>query len=397
MTKEKKMTILYIILMYTLILQPFLQSKITVFKYLDELLAFIAFIAIIVKIVLVKGKIKISKLNIAICVSLISIFIIGVLANLIYGYQTLKYVFFDVIVFYKFYIIYFFFELFYKNKINQNKNQNIIYNNAKLITIILFILTILNYIFDIFPGEERYGIKSNSLFFGHPTGLAATCVFVMANILIYGKEQKRKMIYFLTLIIMLMSTMRFKAIAFATIAILLYIYIIKFNKKLQIYKIFLVGIICLLVSFNQFSFYFLEGKETARGALLDTSFKIANEYFPIGTGFGTFGSYFSGENYSPLYEKYNINNVWGLGEDSPGFVSDSFWPMILGQFGYLGALLYIICIILMYSKIEKDYMINGKEKYTGKILVLLYLLISSTAESAFVNPLAIPLAIILAL
>ena len=143
--------------------------------------------------------------------------------------------------------------------------------------------------------------------------------------------------------------------------------------------------------------YFIEDNQTARGALFRTSFEIANDYFPIGTGFGTFASNFSGENYSPLYEKYGINDIWGLSAEDPAFISDSFWPMIIGQFGYIGAILYMICVILIYEDIQRKYNKEKKGVYTAKMLCLLYLVISSIAESAFVNPLAIPLAMILSI
>lgn len=398
MAKNKKITILYIFLLYILILQPFLQKKIEIFQYTDEVFALILFGCAIIKIIKNNKKIKVSKRNIIIISCLLAILCLGLLSNIIFGYQELKYVVADIIVFYKFYLVYFSFGFILKNRINEENGEKTIYFHIKLITVILTILTLLNYIFEIFPsGDERYGIKANELFFGHPTALAAMSVFLIANAFIFGKEKQSKYYLVGVLVLLMISTLRMKAIAFAIGAIVLIIYINKFNKKLQLYKLLLVGILCLIISFNQIKFYFIEDNQTARGALFRTSFEIANDYFPIGTGFGTFASNFSGENYSPLYEKYGINDIWGLSAENPAFISDSFWPMIIGQFGYIGAILYMICVILIYEDIQRKYNKEKKGVYTAKILCLLYLVISSIAESAFVNPLAIPLAMILSI
>lgn len=393
MLKCNKETIIYIALVYILMLQPCLQEAISIFQYVDEILTIVLLFCAILKL---KNDKKISKINLIMIIALLIIFILGIVANFIYEYQEFRYIISDILVFYKFYIIYFTFESLFKKKID--KDSSIVYTNIKFITIILGILTILNYIFDIFPSiEERFGIKSNQLFFGHPTNMVSICVFLLGNVYIFGKNKKGK--YFLTFILLMLisSTLRMKAIAFVAIAFLIIIYVNKIKGKINFGKILILGLICIIIGFDQIKFYFIDNNETARDALFSTSFKIANDYFPLGTGFATFGSFFSGENYSPVYQMYNIDTVWGLGASRPAYISDSFWPMVLGQFGYIGLALYVACIAMIFIKIQKSYKDENKNIYLAKILVLLYLIISSTAESAFVNPLAIPLAIILAL
>lgn len=396
MIKKKKLEIIYICLLYLLILQNALQKYIQVFKYFDEFLALLFFPAFIVYIIKRRGKIKINKKDLLILLCLLGILIIGLLANMIYGYQELKYVLSDVIVFFKFFLIYFFTKIFFENKLRRYSKAICI--NIKLITVVLFVLSILNYIFRFFPfGIERFGISVNRLFFEYPTVLAAVTIMLMTNLFFFGyKPNKTFYITIVMQILLLFSTLRMKAIGFAAISIILMVHILKFNKKIKIGNIILLFIICLCVGYRQIMFYFTQDN-SARGSLLNTSFEIANDYFPIGTGFGTYGSYFSGVNYSPLYEMYGINNVFGLNEEDPAFLSDSFWPMIIGQFGYIGTILYAICILLIFFNIQEKYSKNNKNIYLSKILVLAYLLISSTSEAAFVHTIAIPLAIILAL
>ena len=86
---------------------------------------------------------------------------------------------------------------------------------------------------------------------------------------------------------------------------------------------------------------------------MQDSLTIAGQLFPLGSGFATFGTYMSGEYYSPLYYEYGLNTVWGLWPSNPTFVSDSFWPAILAQFGFIGL------VVLVYLLVETGKSIAG--------------------------------------
>jgi hypothetical protein len=129
--------------------------------------------------------------------------------------------------------------------------------------------------------------------------------------------------------------------------------------------------------------------------LLQNSFEVANDHFPLGSGFGTYGSNSSGIEYSPLYQKYGLNNIYGLTQSNPMFISDSFWPMILGQFGYFGLFIYLIIILNLFRIIQQNFNSAKVHQYIVGLGIFIYLIISSIAESAFVNPIAMPFAILL--
>lgn len=78
----------------------------------------------------------------------------------------------------------------------------------------------------------------------------------------------------------------------------------------------------------------------ARLALYRGSIEIARDYFPLGGGMGRFGSWMSRIEYSPLYYDYGLSNVYGLRPSSPRFVTDTFWPQILGELGVIGLAAY---------------------------------------------------------
>ena len=381
----------FVAVMYILIFQDFLQNNIKIFRYFDEILALMFIPYFIVYIIKYKKTFKIKKYDFIIVSNLIIIGILGIVSNLKYQYQPFYVAISDFLIFYKFFLVYYLTEIYMRNcSINEK-----IVKNIKIIILLLFVLSIFNYVFNIWQGDIRLGIKSNKIFYSHQTSFSAVLVFLLAILIRYKKKLIN--IYVVIIMIMLFSTLRMKAIGFGVLFFILAIYVEKSNKKISIQKLFVIGLILIACSFQHIKYYFITIDDSARAMLLKTSFEIANDHFPLGSGFGTYGSYFSGVKYSPIYKLYGIDHIFGIQPNNTMFLSDSFWPMILGQFGYIAIIAYGVMIFMIFMKIQKSYTPENKNIYVSKLICLLYLLISSTAESAFVNPITIPLAILLAM
>lgn len=116
--------------------------------------------------------------------------------------------------------------------------------------------------------------------------------------------------------------------------------------------------------------------------------------FPFGTGFATFGSYYSGVYYSSVYAAYGLSNINGLRIGASQFISDSFWPMILGQSGYFGLLSYIFAVTMLLKAIQRIRKVENSY-YAAAMSGICYLIIVSMAESAFVHPIAVPIAMMI--
>ena len=390
--KEKKLTkiqLLYIILIYLLIFQNVLQNYIVILRYLDESFTIIGIGVGLISLAKNNFKLKKEDFLIILCLSIITF--IGFYSIFKYQYQTLKYALIDWVLIIKFFATYCFSQVIFKNIYKDNNSSNIEIH-IKIMTVILFVLTILNYIFDLYEEATRYGIKANKLFFGHQTNLAASCMTILANNIVFSK--KINSVYNYMIMLVLVSTIRLKAIGAAIASIVIIIYVVKNNKKITFSKLGIIAIICIAIAYNQISSYFINTDGSARKVLTTTSIQIAKDYFPIGTGFGTYGSFSSSVNYSPVYLVYGLNKIQGLGTTG-GFIIDTFWPMIIGQFGYVGTVCYIICLLLIFKKIQKGYSGENKKIYIAQLICFSYLLISSTSEAAFTNSLAIPLTLIL--
>jgi hypothetical protein len=367
----------------------------SVFGYWDEFYAFLFFPLWLIKSgVIYKKNSFDSKLTFL----LIIYIVVGLIPNILYRYAGLDPVIMDIFLNCKFFLgIYT--TIFLFRNLNIERYARNIKGHVKFIITILFLLILFDFIFKIFPSDElRYGIRSEQLFYGHPTGLASVSFFLLLLIILFFKNTKSDKVYILISLLILISTLRTKAIVTALIFLYFFYVVVIKKRKINIIGIILVGIISLYIAEPTIYEYFLSSNslQTARGALVNRSFIIAKDYFPLGTGFATFASTASGTYYSPIYYMYNLNSIWGLMPGKAMYVSDTFWPMILGQTGWLGLIIYLCMLLVLWKKI------NFKLKtipilYMTGIGAMLYLLISSMGESAFVNPLSLPLAFILGL
>ena len=370
--------LLFILIMYLFVLQNVLQHILYYFKYLDEIFSLVSIPLFLISLIKNKCKLKLDRDYAKLITSLLILIIIGFAGNMIYKYQPIKYVLSDVLLVIKFFLAYYVSKKIFDEKII-NENKKLISVNIKLIISLLFILTILNYSLKIWPFAYRFGIMSNKLFFDHPTILASICIFLMAGLFIINDKRKNNYVFLIICFGILLTTLRMKAIAAAIIIIITVCYILTKKCKLNIFKLAVLAIIGIIIAFDQINYYYIEVEDSARSELTKKSIEIAKDYFPIGTGFGTYGSYMSAQNYSKVYYLYNLQGIHGLQPDKASFVSDTFWPMILGQFGIIGLFCYIIAISIIYKRIQNEFNINCIIFYLSQIICLVYLIISSTS------------------
>ena len=207
--------------------------------------------------------------------------------------------------------------------------------------------------------------------------------------------EKKNLPYMAMALLVLASTLRGKALAGGAIYVLIFYFLVYYRKKLKLWHIGLIGLTALAIAWEQVSYYYLElSGSSARSALTLTSFEILKDYFPIGTGFGTYASASASEYYSPVYFQYGLNNVHGLSDAGVLFGSDTFWPIIFGQTGAIGTVCFLLVLLLLFLRILKIRK-TSIPAYAMGIFIFGYLLISSTSEPAFHNSVAVPLAMLL--
>ncbi|MFR5876234.1 MAG: hypothetical protein ACLUFN_07065 [Eubacterium sp.] len=136
------------------------------------------------------------------------------------------------------------------------------------------------------------------------------------------------------------------SLVFSLMFVFLFFYF-KRHKRLNapIIMIMLVGI--LLIGRYQINTY-LMNEDAARHLFFKYSAVTANNYFPLGSGFGTYGSAEAAKNYSSLYYLYGFNKSWGMSPEYGSFLTDTYWPQLIGQFGWIGFGLMIIIYLRLF-------------------------------------------------
>ena len=273
----------------------------------------------------------------------------------------------------------------------KNITKSNLYKLLKIVEVPLLpisILLIIDQFVGLFPqGNVRFGeIKVSLFIFTHPTELAgfAVCSMLLVCFLRQILSLKKQYILncFPAFIIVVISG-RYKALGFIIFYICLDI-ILPFIKHFKL-RYVIVGILpAYLISYNQIMVYFGDST-TARSILYKNGFSIAKDYFPLGSGFGTYGTEYSRAKYSIVYYMYNMEDTYGLSPRSPYFICDTMWPAIFGEVGILGFL--AICGIIYNIIIAiKNSSINNKNIVFILYALVIYLLIESIAETIFMNP-----------
>ena len=121
---------------------------------------------------------------------------------------------------------------------------------------------------------------------------------------------------------------------------------------------------------------------------------LVKEYYPFGTGFGTYGSASAAENYSQLYYLFGFNNYYGMKATETLFLHDNFWPMVFGQLGIFGGLVYSILIFYIFFKIFRSSIL-AKNNWVKTVLIatVVCLLITTIQSSSIVHYSIVPIII----
>lgn len=187
-----------------------------------------------------------------------------------------------------------------------------------------------------------------------------------------------------------------------------FIYLICFLKHKLNYRnpmVYLAGVLLMsavvFVAWTKFDSYYVKGMQVedvkemqVRPATYRVAFReIIWDYFPFGSGLGSFGTAAAAKEYSPLYYKYKLNRIWGLTPEKPMFLADSFYPT-LAEYGIVGIFLFCVFWKRRLLEIQK---IEDMTYYKMALMSVMALAIDSTANTAYLSGAGMGLFITLAI
>ena len=375
-----------IFLIAILLCQGQIENFVPQLNILDELIVMIFIILAIYRIIICKRILKLYKIEKIMIFSLFLYIVIGLISNfksevLINNVDILKSLFLSL----KAFIVYFFCRAYFQS-INYNKSylEKIYYFLIKIIYLYVGVIIINYFINFLKPWDSRFGvIKTVSVGFSHPAEFDFFIISISSLILFLSCILEKNINCFKKLIIplifLVLSSGRTKAVVYFLIFSIAYFIILK-NKRMKFIYIVPIIPIALYIAQDRFISQMINLK-SARGNLYRTSLEICKDFFPLGSGFGTFATEMSRIKYSPLYYKYGISGIYGLRPDYPAFMTDTYWPAVIGEVGFLGLILMlgiILGVVKLCISIPRSNMLK-----LGVLSLMGYGIFASIADSIF--------------
>lgn len=345
-------------------------------KYFDECIAVLSILEIVICIF----KNKVTKMHYILIALMIALSAVGLISNYTACIQTeIKPILNDLGNTFKVFVIYIGSSLFLSSV---KDKKNIVHSIAffiKIFVVIAFICMVLHELNIINMGTDvRYGMKSFQ-FINDVAGQLSLMMYSVMFILTLDLvlNDKRWNAYIFMALLIWVSTLRARAFMFVLIYLFLYWMMMLKDKrfKLNIKNAFLILGSLALFGYDQFTVYF-QNDATARLNLMTYGIKTMKRFFPLGSGFATYGTDAAAKYYSNLYYEYGFQNVYGLSKDNPMFAHDNYWPAIFAEFGIIGTILMMCIIFNLFRDIFK------KSKYNNKIyFIAIFICITQIASS----------------
>lgn len=162
---------------------------------------------------------------------------------------------------------------------------------------------------------------------------------------------------------------------------------INFTSVSTLLKVGALGTVVIFFTWTKFNAYYVEGfqedaQAMARPATYETGVTIMfKDYIPFGSGLGSFGTAAAAKEYSPLYYKYHLDEIWGLDPSNPMFLADAFYPT-LAEFGIVGLFFFLW---FWKRRLWEANKIPNLIYYRMALMCILALALESTADSSYLS------------
>ena len=397
------MTIILTIIMLLFATQDNLIAKtgISFLNYLDEIMTIFLLVSAVIS---VGKKHTMEKFNFKLLILIIVFSSVGILSCYLNSNFVFKDTLMSCFLSTKFWILVLAVSLFSIERKTIDKFYKALFILEKIVIVFAIInILFLSFYEGLFPLSHityRFNIIAVCSIFNHPGKYGWFMLFcALAHFSIYKKTNNKKDLNKTIIsVIACLFSLRTKVIMSIVGCFVCYaIYVNKESFKKQIKKIIIVILLSigLLIPFkeivyNTYVLYFTDSEGySVRQALLDNSIKISKDYFPIGVGFGKYGTWYASQNYSEYYHKYGMSRMYGLTQDNTSYATDTFWPAIFGETGVAGTIIYMMMIILLLrelSKINKNSDDSNNDISIFAIMALIQIIIESFGSASFNGP-----------
>jgi hypothetical protein len=229
-------------------------------------------------------------------------------------------------------------------------------------------------------------------FFGHPSRFATAAAATALLFFYCTSFSAADIALFAVLLLIGVLSTRSKYYGFCMMALLMTFYMkcggrIHLDAK-SVAVLLLSTSAAIVIAWHKITVYYIDGSMNSREmwsrpAMMLASWKILLDYFPLGSGLASFGTFASAEYYSTIYHEYGLDHLWGLSKERPDFITDAFYPE-LAQFGVVGVLLYIV---FWWRIVRRGLQMQSRcvKSALLVLMVFLFFLIEGVADSTFTH------------
>lgn len=224
----------------------------------------------------------------------------------------------------------------------------------------------------------RYGIKSFQFIYVHPSHLvtmALACLMIVAS-----RKKRAWKLFVVFAVVLIASSLRSRWVALAFIIAVFFLVGEQRLKKSVGLVVAAAALCAMVLGASQMEVYYGSSSPSARNHLAQAALDIFWRGFPFGTGFGTYGTGVTKSDYSELYMQYGFDEVPGLSPNFSSYLTDTFWPAIMAQFGFFGLLVWLLLLGFIGCKIYRYGVAH--DRMILALAFLATLLIASTASGA---------------
>lgn len=354
-----------------------------VFSYVDEILTILGIIHLLFIHKLDKWEKRIAYL-------LLALFIIGTAGTLICRYQIKLWpIMLDTLGCIKFFICFIYGRSIFSKVSNYKKIRIISIVNMPLkpFVIIGFFLGVANLFIDFgMSYEVRMGFRTYKYIFDDAAHLSNLQYFILffltANYKI--KRSRNSLLLICMTLITWILTFKSRAILFALLfPLLFYIVVIKKKKiSINIKSGIVLILFAVFITYDQIDNYFVSNDRMPRYLLFYGGLETMMKYWPIGAGWGTYGTDMAVKYYSPLYTELGFEQAYGLSPDYNVYAHDNYWPAIMGEFGIIGVIIELMIFFCIHKILRADYYFS-RISYMYVIFVFITHLYASAVTSVF--------------
>jgi len=239
--------------------------------------------------------------------------------------------------------------------------------------------------------------------FEHPgmfAGCAATFAILAASRAIFFNTGRWRSWFLVTMYFLLLVSSQERGELAACVAAVFLLYLLERPERLvpRLLLTFVLSAVSVVVFMTVFAesiekeaklagFGTVSSIDHPRSQLFHGAWFLAQKYFPLGSGWGTYGGAGSSKFDLSTYDYLGFRSYWWYPKED--FLMDTYWPNPVAETGFLGAtalfVSYLLLVIYAIKRCAEDH-VSTKRYWACAAAMIAYTIANSPTSPSFQDP-----------